>query len=330
MLDSQRGGVAAFPSNQQQNRSRNTSRSFTFAVPLSHCLPENARRRWGEPDLLNGPALVQRRHRDADKPILLRAFKHQLIDAAGRDHESLLSLQQLGESTDPGYAAADHDGQPVADLLDFGQQMRAQEDGLSRRTRAQQDLAHLDAANGIERRGRFIQNQELRIIDECLRQADPLQHSARKLGDIAPGSIAKVNGLEHLLGALQELRVAHSVQCAIEPQQCGWGTMVQSHVLSEKPDATAGRDMPERVSQQLPVARVGKHQPDGDVHGSGLACAVRAQEAENLSLLHAQGEAVQRLHLVGSEQAAVFLGDVVELEGRDAHISPKLPVQKPL
>src|SRR5260370_9991096 len=118
----------------------------------------------GKPYLLDGPALAQRGHGNLDETILLCALEHQRINASGGDHETLLGFQELRQRPHARYASLDYDGQPVADLLDLGEQVRTQEDGFSGLAGAKQNLAHLEAANRIEGGGRLVEDPQARII----------------------------------------------------------------------------------------------------------------------------------------------------------------------
>ena len=73
----------------------------------------------GQPDFLNRSALRQGGHRNLDKTVLPRAFKHECVNSLRGDHKSILGFQQLGQRPHAGHAAFDHNGQAVADLLHF-------------------------------------------------------------------------------------------------------------------------------------------------------------------------------------------------------------------
>src|SRR5215813_9482757 len=72
-----------------------------------------------QPDLLDSAALSQCRYGDLDKPVLLRAVKHQRIDSPSSDDEAVLRLKQLCYCTNPGHASFDHNGHAITNLLDL-------------------------------------------------------------------------------------------------------------------------------------------------------------------------------------------------------------------
>src|SRR5947209_19997252 len=70
----------------------------------------------GQPYLLNRSPLIERGHGDANEPVVLGAFEHQLVHAAGGDDEALLRFEQFAYRSHAGHASPDHDGDPVANL----------------------------------------------------------------------------------------------------------------------------------------------------------------------------------------------------------------------
>src|SRR5215813_8497749 len=85
-----------------------------------------------QPYLLDHGTLAQRRHGDLDESVLLGAFEHQSVDPAGCDHEALLGLQQIALRAYARDAPLHYDGQSIADVFEFGEQMRTEKNGLAR------------------------------------------------------------------------------------------------------------------------------------------------------------------------------------------------------
>src|SRR6185312_15909994 len=100
--------------------------------------------------------------------------------------------------------------------------MRTEKHGLTGLTRPQQDFTHAHASQRIERGSRFVEDKQVGIVDERLRQSYALKHPARKLPGVAISNFSKLKFLQHLGGALAELRVAHAVKSAVESDElCG-------------------------------------------------------------------------------------------------------------
>ena len=54
-------------------------------------------------------------------------------------------------------------------------------------------VTHLNDLSGVETNGGLIEDQYLRAMDQCLRQADTLSHAFGKITDIAVGSVLQVD-----------------------------------------------------------------------------------------------------------------------------------------
>ena len=65
----------------------------------------------------------------------------------------------------------------IADLLYFGELMRAEENAFSCMTRIAQQLAYLLHSCGVERRRRLVEDQQFRIVDQGLGKSEPLLHT---------------------------------------------------------------------------------------------------------------------------------------------------------
>ena len=85
------------------------------------------------------------------------------------------------------------DADAMADQFDLRQQMRTEKDGFAGAIGFQQQLAHRDPRQRIERRSWLVEDQQLGIVDQRLRQTDALLHSAGELGHIAAGFQFELN-----------------------------------------------------------------------------------------------------------------------------------------
>ena len=80
--------------------------------------------------------------------------------------------------------AAVDDRDAGAQLLELGQDVAADEDRLAHRAQLAEELAQLDPGARVEARGRLVEEQHLRIVDERVGQAQPLLHPARERLDV--------------------------------------------------------------------------------------------------------------------------------------------------
>ena len=69
------------------------------------------------------------------------------------------------------------DGHAVTNGFHFAQFVRRKENGFALVFQALDDFADLHASQRVEAAGRFVENQQVGIIDQRLREADALLHS---------------------------------------------------------------------------------------------------------------------------------------------------------
>ena len=70
----------------------------------------------------------------------------------------------------------------LASLLHFGQDVGAQDDGVVARQAANQLAGFIDLL-GVEAGGRLVENQDVGVVDDGLRQSDALPVALGKLAD---------------------------------------------------------------------------------------------------------------------------------------------------
>src|SRR5207253_5097081 len=164
------------------------------------------------PNALQCQTLISRWHREPYDSVLSEAASE-----SGRSNstsDDLGALTRLQETSCPPqtnqFSTMQH-RYSVADQLDLGKQMRAQENCLSVAARTEQQLANHHTRQGIQRRCGFIQNEQLGIIHQSLRQARPLQHSTRELANIAPHMLLQADDLQNVSRSLGKVRPIHTI-----------------------------------------------------------------------------------------------------------------------
>ena len=95
-------------------------------------------------------------------------------------------------------AAAIDDRDAGAHLGELGEDVAADQDRLAHRPQLSQDLAHLDPRARVEPRCGLVEDEQRRIVDERVRKAEPLPHSARQGLDVAVAPIGQPHDLEQL------------------------------------------------------------------------------------------------------------------------------------
>ena len=140
--------------------------------------------------------------------------RRQIALDAQLEHAARRPLQILDRPL-RGHAALVHHDDVVADVFDVGQQMRRenQVDALVVRQVAHQ-LQHLVAALRVHAVGRLVEEQQIGVVDERLRQLDALLH-ARRIGlDVAVARFAQAHVVEHFVRALHRVDRGEAGQLA--------------------------------------------------------------------------------------------------------------------
>ena len=178
-------------------------------------------------------------------------------------------------------AAVLHDDDTFAQPLDLGHVVRGeQHGGIAVATIALEPRPHPVGGVGIERRGRLVEQQQFRRVDQRLRQRHPRLLSGRELPGLAVEQIGEVEGLAEFLDAAGKIGYAieHAEHGEILPdgephRHFDVGTFeihalqhavaLARHFRPEHPDAAGGR----------------RDEPHDHRDGGGLAGAVAAEKA---------------------------------------------------
>ena len=125
----------------------------------------------------------------------------RVVDVGEADGERPAVVErrrQLVDGAAGAQLAGDEDADPVAHLLHLVQQVRREQhrDALVRAQPLdqQQQLAH---TLGVDVDGRLVQDQDRRLLDQRVGDAEPLAHAARELADLAVGVVEEADVVEH-------------------------------------------------------------------------------------------------------------------------------------
>ena len=106
------------------------------------------------------------------------------------------------------------DGHAVADGFHFAQFVRRKENGFALVFQALDDFADFHAAQRVQAAGRFVQNQQVGIVDERLREADALLHAFGIGFDEAFAGGFQFHEFEQAINAFVRLPRAAGRKCA--------------------------------------------------------------------------------------------------------------------
>src|SRR5436190_18144951 len=95
---------------------------------------------------------------------------------------------------------------PIAYQFYFRKQVRTEKYCFALISKPEQQLANRYASSRIKRRCRLIENQQLRIVYQRLRESHPLQHTAGDLADTSSRLRVKIHSLKRRLHASIERR----------------------------------------------------------------------------------------------------------------------------
>jgi len=239
--------------------------------------------------------------------------------AVGLDDEAVArrlfpGAQLVGRAVRHQLAAAD-DEHAAAGGLDFRQDVAGQDDrpflaNLFDEIPDLGDLVWVEAARGL------VQNQDVRVVQHGLRQADALAIAFRQLADQLPGHIGQATAAADFLDAPEDAVAAHAVHvgCELEVFEDGH-VLVKGCVLREIADVPANlqRLVEDVVPCDLGATRGGRQKARQDLHRRGFSGAVWPKKAQDLSLVHVEG------HVVHGAGESVFFGQTLDLDHHICH-----------
>ena len=153
-----------------------------------------------------------------------------------------------------------------------------------------------DLVREIESRGRFVQDQQRRLLRERAGEKDALALSARKLGDRTIGEIQRVDFLERRVRALQIVRSLQGPEAEVgrAPHQGnlagGEGEIVR-RILGQERDpagAVAAREPGHGRALQQQRAVLGRQQPAAEAREGALSGGVGPDHADHLTARHGE------------------------------------------
>ena len=201
------------------------------------------------------------------------------------------------------------EGHPVTDLLDFREQVRIQEHRHPLRPQPLDDLAHLDAPDRIERRGRLVEKHQPGPRQDRARKPAALEHPLGVPAQALAAPPAQAHLLQHLGDAAAQLCGRHAREAPVEVQELLAGHPgLEPELLGQKAELRAHRRVGGRAPEHARLAARGQHQPEQHLDGGAFARAVGAEEPEDLALAHGEAQAVHH------RPAPVLLAQLARLD----------------
>jgi hypothetical protein len=202
----------------------------------------------------------------------------------------------------------DHDA--VAGLADLREDVRAQDDRVVAGERGD-ELSRLDDLLRVEARRRLVEDEHLGIVQQRLRQTDPLPVALRELAAVASGHVGDPRALHDRPDARDAITARDALDARAERQVVGDGHLrVQRRRLRQVSGAALGLDglLEHVVAGHDALALGGRHVAGQHAHRGGLAGAVRPQKPEDLA---ARG---REAHVVHGRHRPVAFREVLDFD----------------
>src|SRR6267143_6603337 len=91
------------------------------------------------------------------------------------------------------------------------------------------NVANHAAAKRIETRSWFVEKNQFGIIEQCLREADTLQHALGKLVQSLVAMGREAHQVEQRGNSLAKRILRHAIEAAMEPEELrGWKPVVKA------------------------------------------------------------------------------------------------------
>ncbi|SHX05975.1 Uncharacterised protein [Mycobacteroides abscessus subsp. abscessus] len=171
--------------------------------------------------------------------------------------------------------------------------MGRDEDGAAPRFQLQHHVLDLAGVHRVQAGGRFIQEQQFRVVDERTHERQPHLHALGK----GPDAGVRIVGKPHRIQQLHRITGRSGVEGGKEPQVLQRGQLLvvvgqlegHSDALVVVPPPGPRLSAPHRCPTAVPA-----QQPDQQLLGGGLARTAGAEESENLALTDGEVHAAHR------------------------------------
>ena len=188
--------------------------------------------------------------------------------------------------------------------------MRAEQDRLAALAELQDQVLDLPGADRVEARGRFVEDQQIRIVDERLGEADAARHALGEFAERPVGHVRQTDHLQQFVDALTAGPVVETEEPSVVIERLpGVEELVEVGLLGQEPDAFLDQDVGGRLAEdgELPPRLV--QQPQDHLDDRALAGAVGAEQAEDLVGVDLQVNVIDRPGLGAHPEVAENLGE---------------------
>ena len=211
--------------------------------------------------------------------------------------------------------AAVEDHHARADILDVGEQVRGQQDGLAAAAELEDEVLHLPRADRVEARGRLVEDEQLGVVHQRLRESEPARHALRELARRAVRDLGEADHLEQFVGAAPARAAVEPEELAVVVERLGRvEEPVEVGLLGQVSDLALHRDVARVAAEDHQLAARLVQQAEDHLDGGRLARAVRPEQSEDLVPVDVEVDAVHGARGVAHPEVAEGLGQAGGLD----------------
>ena len=146
----------------------------------------------------------------------------------------------------------------IAGDFDFAEKMRVEKNGGAALSFVANDVADETAAHGVEAGGGFVEEDEIRFVDESLGEADALHHALGKAAEAKFAMRSEADEIEIGGNAITELGGSKPSEAAVESQEFARSEpVVKTKIFRKKTDFAADFDIGKGTAENLRFAAGG-------------------------------------------------------------------------
>ncbi len=202
-----------------------------------------------------------------------------------------------------------------AEFLDLDQLVAGQDDGGARGGPFHDGVVDFEDLGRVHPGGGLIENEEVGSTEEGLGQSQPVAHAVGVARHRPVDGLGQPRGFDGVVEVRRPTRQPELATGQVEvlpARQVGH----EPGTVDECPDPAEHRGTRmDRLPEDGCPPRRRSHQSEQDLHGDGLAGAVRSHQTQDLAGLHGQRDVID-----GRDAVAEPLGQVVDDDGRGSGV----------
>ena len=228
-------------------------------------------------------------------------FVYELIGSIGNDELSLIfNCDQFLETSFTYQCAVGKNTDAVANFLCLREQMRREQHSDSAALQVENQIANFPRACRIDTGGRFIEHHQPRIMNQCLRKTNALQHS---FGISAQPTIARfvqADEVEQFVYRVPSIGSLASPQRRPKETQRFFAgqILVEVWIFRQKTDCLPAFYETTIAPKNFSVPARWGNQPENNFESCAFAGTIRSEQAVHFAWFYAKVEILYGYHLV--------------------------------